>query len=224
MMEYVDETAAKIVVAIRPGDSIRRIAGKVDGSYSWVYEWIERLEDAGIVRRDEGVYVEDYAVRDRYYDLLAAISRTASPSIEEGYVLPHFAGMPFAYTQIDGVYVWTHGGYQIARGHDDYPIFVRVRDRDVERWTAFFDEFGVPSTIGERPDPDEFDGSISYVLFPETGDVSTEWVDGNPVVPLDETVDHMLEYRMNYEPALEMIAEEYDRDIDAVHEDPRLDA
>ena len=29
---------------------------------------------------------------------------------------------------------------------------------------------------------------------------------------------------MNYEPALEMIADEYDRDIDASHEDPRLNA
>ncbi|WP_435066051.1 helix-turn-helix domain-containing protein, partial [Halobaculum sp. EA56] len=46
-MEYVDETAAKIMVAARPGDSIRRIAQKIDGSYSWVYDWIERLEDAG---------------------------------------------------------------------------------------------------------------------------------------------------------------------------------
>jgi hypothetical protein len=33
-----------------------------------------------------------------------------------------------------------------------------------------------------------------------------------------------LEYRVNYEPALEMIADEYDREIDASHEDPRLNA
>jgi transposase len=46
MMEYVDETAAKIMVATRSGDSIRRIAQKIDGSYSWVCDWIERLEDA----------------------------------------------------------------------------------------------------------------------------------------------------------------------------------
>ena len=37
MMGYVDETAAKIMLAIRPGDSIRRVAQKIDGSYSWVY-------------------------------------------------------------------------------------------------------------------------------------------------------------------------------------------
>ncbi|WP_259534160.1 helix-turn-helix domain-containing protein [Halalkaliarchaeum sp. AArc-CO] len=223
-MEYVDETAAKITLAVRPGDSIRRISGKIDGSYSWVYEWIERLEGAGILRRDDGVYVENYEVRDRYRDVVAALSRSIPPSIDDGYVIPHFAGMPFAYTKIDGVYVWTHGGYQIARGHDDYPIFLRVTDRDLQRWTAFFDEFGVPHSVEDRLDSSEHDGTVSYVLFPTTGDLTREWVDGNPVVPLEETIDHMMRYRVNYEPALEMIADEYDREIDASHEDPRVNA
>jgi hypothetical protein len=30
--------------------------------------------------------------------------------------------------------------------------------------------------------------------------------------------------KVNYEPALEIIADEYDRDIDASHEDPRLNS
>ncbi len=224
MMEYVDETAAKIILAIRPGDSIRRIAQKIDGSYSWVYDWIERLEDAGFIKRNDGIYVADYTVRDRYYDIVAAIARSVPPAIEDGYIIPHFAGMPFAYTKIDSVYVWTHGGYQIARGHDDYPIFIQVADQDIERWTAFFDEFGIPSTIEERPDSAEHDTTVSYVLFPTTEGITREWVDGTPVIPLDETIDHMMEYRVNYEPALEMIADEYDRDIDASHKDPRLNA
>ncbi|MFC3959105.1 helix-turn-helix domain-containing protein [Halovivax cerinus] len=222
MLEYVDATAAKILLSIRPGDSIRRIAQKVDGSYSWVYDWIERLESAEFVRRDDGVYVENYAVRERCYDLVATISRSTAPGRDEAYLVPHFSGLPFAYTKIDAVYVWTNGGYQIARGPDDYPIFVRVDERDVGRWTAFFDEFGIPSTIETRPDPAEFDASISYVLFPHSDDWTREWVDGYPVVPLAETVDHMLDYRVNYEPALEQLAEAYDLDVDASHEDPCL--
>lgn len=224
MMDYVDETAAKIMLAVEPGDSIRRVAQKIDGSYSWVYDWVERLEEAGFVRRDDGVYIEDYAVRDCYYNIVAAIARSVPPAIEDGYVIPHFAEMPFAYTKIDSVYVWTHGGYQIARGHEDYPIFIQVTEEDVARWTAFFDEFGIPSTIEERPDSTAHSPAVSYVLFPKSGGVTQEWVDGNPVVPLEETVDHMMEYRVNYEPALEMIADEYDRDIDAPHEDPSLNA
>jgi len=61
---------------------------------------------------------------------------------------------------------------------------------------------------------------MSY--FPTSGGITHEWVEGNPVIPLDETIDHMKEYRVNYEPALEMIADEYDRDITATHDDPRL--
>jgi DNA-binding Lrp family transcriptional regulator len=221
-MEYVDETAAKIMLAARPGDSIRRIAQKIDVSYSWVYDWVERLEEAGFIRRDDGVYIEDYIVRDRYHEMITAISRSVALSIDEGYVIPHFAEMPFAYTKIDSVYVWTHGGYQIARGHDDYPIFIQVAAEDVDRWTAFFDEFGVPCTIEDRPDPTDSDATVSYVLFPTSAGITCEWVDGNPVIPLDETIDHMREYRVNYEPALEMIAEEYDCDLDAAHEDPGL--
>ena len=154
--------------------------------------------------------------------MIAGISRSVDPSIDERYTIPHFAEMPFAYTKIDSVYVWTHGGYQIARGHDDYPIFIQVAERDVDRWTAFFDEFGIPSTIEDRPDSTEYSETVSYVLFPTSSGITREWVDGNPVIPLDETIEHMREYRVNYEPALEMIAEEYDRDIDASHDDPRL--
>ena len=222
MMEHVDETAAKIMLSINPGDSIRRVAQKVGGSYSWVYEWIERLEDAGFVRRDDGVYVNDYEVRQQYYDIVTAIARKTSPSIEEGYTIPHFAGREFAYTQIDAVYVWTHGGYQLTRGHDDYPIFMKVYDHEIEQWVAFFDAFDIPVTVAERADPDTHDASIYYVLYPTTDGIPREWVDGNPVIPLDDTIDHMMEYRVNYEPALEMIADEYDRDIDATHDDPRL--
>jgi hypothetical protein len=54
--------------------------------------------------------------------------------------------------------------------------------------------------------------------------IPDEWVDGNSVIPLDEAIEHILEYRVNYEPALEMIADECDRDIDASHEDPRLNS
>jgi hypothetical protein len=62
------------------------------------------------------------------------------------------------------------------------------------------------------------------VLFPTSGRITREWVDGNSVIPLDEAIEHILEYRVNYEPALEMIADECDRDIDASHEDPRLNS
>lgn len=218
MEELMDATAAKIVLAIQRGDSINRIASKVGVSYSWVYDWIERLEDAKIISNtDNGIQIVDYEMRQQYAEMLAALYSRDTISQEDAYVVPHFAGMEFAYTEIDAAYVWTHGGYQIARSHDDYPVFIDVHGRDIERWIAFFQQFGIDTTVDERPDPSDVDGDVHYVLFPRADGIDVEWVDGNPVIPLDDAVDRMLENRPAYEPALEIVADEYDVDIDASH-------
>ncbi|WP_343783144.1 helix-turn-helix domain-containing protein [Halorubrum aquaticum] len=214
----MDPTAAKIVLAAQRGDSINRIASKIDVSYSWVYDWVERLDDAEIIAKtDNGIQIADHEMRQQYAEMMAALYSRDTISQEDAYVIPHFAGMEFAYTEIDAAYVWTHGGYQIARSHDDYPVFIEVHDRDIERWIAFFQQFGVDTTINERPDASEVNGNVHYVLFPKTNDIDAEWVDGNPVIPLDDAIDQMMENRPAYEPALEIIADEYDRDIDASH-------
>nr|WP_256422281.1 helix-turn-helix domain-containing protein [Halobellus rarus] len=218
MSELMDATAAKIVLAVQRGDSINRIASKIDVSYSWVYDWIERLDDADIIAKtDNGIQVVDHKMRQQYAEMMAALYSRDTISQEDAYVIPHFAGMEFAYTEIDAAYVWTHGGYQIARNHDDYPVFIEVHDRDVERWIAFFQRFGVDATINERPDASDVNGNVHYVLFPRTNGIDAEWVDGNPVIPLDDAIAQMIENRPAYEPALEIIADEYDRDIDTSH-------
>lgn len=221
MMEYVDTAAAKVVLAVSDGDSIRRVAQKIDGTYSWVYTWIERLEAIDVVKRGDGVSVTAPAVREAYAELVAAISRQTPPTVDEAYVLPHFSDLEFAYTKIDAVYVWTHGGYQIARGGDAYPVFMRINDADVEGWRAFFDRHDIPVVIGERDDTivDDIDGTVYYSVYPTTDPIDPEWVDGNPVIPSSETVGYMQEYRWNFEPALEMVADEYDIDVDADHSD-----
>lgn len=216
MLEYVDDTAAKIVLAAKDGDSIRRIAQKIGGTYSWVYTWIERLEDIGIVERNNGVHVIAPDVREGYACIMEAIGRQTPPTVTEAYVLPHFAQIAFACTKIDAVYVWTHGGYQIARGDDAYPVFLRVRETDIERWESFFERYGIPTTINERDDSviDDDTGNIYYSLYPTTEHFDREWVDGTPVIPFAETVEYMQEYHWNFEPALQMVADEYEVDVD----------
>jgi DNA-binding Lrp family transcriptional regulator len=220
MTDFMDSTAAKIVLAAQRGDSINRIAEKIDISYSWVYDWIERLEDADIISNtDNGIRIIDHEIRRHYDEMVGALYCHEGISQENAYVIPHFAGMEFAYTEIDAAYVWTHGGYQVARSHDDYPVFIEVHDQDVERWIAFFERYGIDTAINERPDASAVTGDIYYVLFPTTDGIETEWVSGNPVIPLNKTVEQMIENRPAYEPALEIIADEYDVDIDASHHD-----
>lgn len=216
--ELLDPTAAKIVASAHRGDSINRISKKIGVSYSWVHDWTERLEDKEIIAiTDNGIASVDHEIRQRYVELMAAIYQREGIDQSDAYVIPHFAGMEFAYTEIDAAYVWTHGGFQIARSHDDYPVFIAVHDRDVERWVAFFQQFGIGVTIGDRPDNDDVDGPVHYVLFPKFGEIDIEWVEGNPVIPLATAIAQMTEHRSAYEPALEMIAEDYDIDIDAHH-------
>jgi DNA-binding Lrp family transcriptional regulator len=218
MTEFMDPTAAKIILASQRGDSINRIANKIGVSYSWVYDWIERLEDKRIISNtDNGVQIIDHEMRQQYAEMMAALYSRDTISQEDAYTIPHFAGMEFTYTEIDAAYVWTHGGYQIARSHDDYPVFIEVHDQDVERWLAFFQQYGVDTTVNERPDADDVDGNVHYVLFPKTDGIDAEWVDGHPVIPLEVAVDQMMANRPAYEPALEIIADEYGVDIDASH-------
>ncbi len=59
------------------------------------------------------------------------------------------------------------------------------------------------------------DPEFDALRDPATGDpIDPEWVDGNPVIPLSETVAYMQAYRWNFESALEMVADEYDVEID----------
>ena len=218
MIELMDSTAAKIILAVQRGDSINRVANKIDVSYSWVYDWIERLEDTNIiVKTDNGIRIVDHEMRQQYAEMMAALYSRDTINQEDAYIIPHFSGMEFAYTKIDAAYVWTQGGYQIARSHDDYPVFIEVHNRDVERWIAFCQQFGVDTTINERPDASDVNGNVHYVLFPKTDNIEAKWVDGNPVIPLDDAINQMMENRPAYEPALEIIADEYDRDINASH-------
>lgn len=111
--------------------------------------------------------------------------------------------MPFAFTRIDAVYVWTHGGYQIARDYTDYPVFITVNDDDITAWREFFTSCGIDTFVEERAG-----SGIYYVIYP-VEEVQSEWVDGMPVIPLDDAIDWMQQYRANFQPALEIIADDY---------------
>ena len=68
--DFMNPTAAKIVLAAQRGDSINRISNKVGTSYSWVYDWVDRLTEAEIISNtDNGVRVRDYEMRRRYEEM-----------------------------------------------------------------------------------------------------------------------------------------------------------
>lgn len=211
-LDFVNPHVTKILLAVQDGDSINRIAQKAGGSYGWTHRWIERLEELGVIERDDGVYVADTEFQEAFEGVAQTVL-SREMALEDAYALPNFSGLDYRYAQTDAVYLWTKGGYQIGRNRDDYPIFLDVVDNDVEAWEAFFDDFGADYRIGER-DPDG-DG-IYFVMFPQD-EIDYEWVEHAAVPPLQETVDWAQQYEANFQPALEMLAEMYDLELDVTY-------
>jgi hypothetical protein len=172
---------------------------------------VNRLEDAGYVAYDDGLHLVDQTLRNAGLEFLTASADISPPSITEAYVLPQFAGMEYAYTGIDAVYVWTRGGYQVARDPEDYPLFIAVHESDVDAWTAFFERFGIPSAEDRQP-ADDLDDAIQVVLEPRA-EIEAEMVDGRPVIPLQDTVAFANEYYATFQSALDMLGRMYD-DVD----------
>lgn len=211
MYGVLDDTAARTILAIESGDSIRRVAQHLHTPYETVRQAVNRLEDAGYVSYDDGLTVVDERVRDAARELVAASASVSPPSIEEAYVIPQFGDWPFAFTRIDAVYVWTQGGYQVGRDPDDYPLFLAVREADVDAWEAFFDLFDL-ATAFERQARDDLDGPLQIVLEPRPS-LDIEHVEGYPVVPRAETIEYMRENYAQFQSALAMLDRMYD-DLD----------
>ncbi|WP_136689977.1 helix-turn-helix domain-containing protein [Halorhabdus amylolytica] len=214
MYSACGERELKTLLAIKPGDTIVDVARKIDENRETIRRAVDRLEDEGYVEYADGLSVVDESVREAGIQFLAASAGVSPPSISKGYVLPHFAGMDFAYTGIDAVYVWTQGGYQVARSPDDYPLFIGVKEADLTEWEQFFDLFGIPVSQ-ERQPLDESDESLQIVLETRQS-IDAEMVEGHPVIALEETVEFAREHYATFQSALSMLDRMYDQvDSDA---------
>jgi DNA-binding Lrp family transcriptional regulator len=211
MYEILDDTAAQTLLAIESGDSIRRVAHQLQTPYETVRQAVNRLEEAGYVCYDDGLTVVDERVREAARELVAASAGVSPPSIEEAYVIPQFGDWPFAFTRIDAVYVWTQGGYHVGRNPDDYPLFLAVREQDVDAWETFFESFGLPTGF-ERQPGDELEGPLQVVLEPRPS-LDIEHVEGYPVIPRAETIEYMQENYAQFQSALAMLDRMYE-DLD----------
>ena len=203
MYSVCEEKALKTLLAIESGDTIVGVARKIDENRETIRRIVDRLENEGYVEYGDGLFIVNESVREAGLQFLATSAGVSPPSISEGYVLPHFAGMDFAYTGIDAVYVWTHGGYQVARDPDDYPLFIAVEESDLEKWERFFDLFGIPASQ-ERQSLDEIDGPLQIVVKPQES-IDAELVDGRPVIALEETIEFAREHYATFQSALPML-------------------
>ena len=78
-----------VFLAAEGGDSISRISEKIGASYT--HKWIERLEDAGVVKRDGGVRIVDQAFADAFHTVAEEVVARGLTG-EDAYMLPTSSG------------------------------------------------------------------------------------------------------------------------------------
>lgn len=133
--------------------------------------------------------------------------------INSGYELLNRAGMTYALTDVDGVFVWTKGGYNAGRFFGSYPIYVKVLRAELAKWKRFIAKNGRKAVIdGERPKETLY--GIYYVLKPENS-VKAEETEGLKVESLKETVAFCRKNIFTFKPALEMLDSEYELGLGA---------
>ena len=127
--------------------------------------------------------------------------------VRGAYELLKKAEYPYALSDVDAVFAWTHGGYNVGRFFGYYPVHLKVRENDVEKWKRFFRHNGKKAFLVDKT-PRETIFGVFYLLRP-TKTIESETVEGLKVEPLRETVEFAKKNVYAYEPALEMLDEEY---------------
>ncbi len=207
MLEIINSHVAKISLALKEGDSIMNLSKKIGSSYGWTHKWIKKLEEIDAIRIEDGVKVNNKELINKYKELGKEILRKKL-ELKDAYLLPNFSKMKYAFTKTDAVFIWTKGGYQIARSKRDYPLFIKVLKKDLDEWKDYLDDLSIKYCIEERSGK-----GIYFVLFP-VEDFESEWVENSSVIPLEETIKWAKKYDMNFQPALEMLDEIYGLDLD----------
>ena len=131
--------------------------------------------------------------------------------VPKGYELLKKAGMEYALTGPDAVFIWTKGGYQVDRFFGFYPIHLKVEKEDLGRWKKFLKSKGQKLHVEGQPLRETFFG-LFYVLYPKESFEAKD-VEGFRVDPLKDTVEFCKEKIYSYEPALEMLDEMYNLDL-----------
>ncbi len=193
-MDILNPHVVRIIIAARKEDSISGISKRIGLSYGWTYKWALELEKAGVLKRKgKKVFLDEK--KGFYREVLGFLRASLGENPGFYYSALGLFGIKYCFTGTDAVFVWTEGGYNIARYRDYYPIFIKVRKSDREIFEFYARKLGLGGKIFYEP------------VFLE--DFPVHYHKGKPVDSLDETIRFMKKYIYNFESALEMIQEMY---------------
>lgn len=201
-LALVNPHVMKILIAVRKEDSINALSDRISLSYGWTYKWITDLAEIGVFKLTRmKLFLNE---KNAFYQrTLQYIRETLNNDIQFHYNVLALFGITYAFTKTDAVFVWTKGGYNIARYREFYPIFINVAKKDKD----IFESYCRKLMLGLNKKKRIF-YEVTYV-----NEVNFAYSNGVPVDSLEETIGFMKRYIYNFEPALEMIKEMYKKKI-----------
>lgn len=201
-LELINPHVLKILISVKKEDSINSISKRIGLSYGWTYNWVKELENLNVLRLTRmNVYLNKN--NDFYKKTLKYIREVLSENVNFYYNVLSLFGIKYCFTNIDSVFVWTKGGYNISRYRDYYPIFIKVKERDKDLFEDYCKKLNLKINKNK--------GVFYRVIYLRDFEVSH--CDNIPVDSLHNTIEFMLKNKYNFQPALEMINEMYNKKI-----------
>ena len=201
-LELINPYVLRILISIRKQDSINAISKRINLSYGWTYNWIKELASLNTLKLTRmNVYLNED--NEFYKRTLNYVKEVLNNNVDFYYNILGLFGIKYCFTGIDSVFIWTKGGYNISRYKDYYPIFIKVRKED----KALFENYSKKLNLKM----DKNKGVFYKVVYLD--DFEVNYCDNISVDSLDDSIKFMLKNKYNFEPALEMIKEIYNRKL-----------
>lgn len=201
-LELINPYVMKILISTREKDSISSISKRINLSYGWTYKWISVLIKEGIFKEQwRGFSVNKN--NEGYKKIINFLKRNFSKNINFYYEVLSLFGIKYSFTKTDAVYIWTEGGYNIARYKNYYPIFIKIKESDYKIFSFYCKKLGL-----------KINSKRGVFYSPKiVKDFNCTIKENNPIDSLKETIQFMQKYEYNFQPALEMINEMYKKKL-----------
>jgi hypothetical protein len=200
-IELLNPHIMKILISLRKEDSISSISKRINLSYGWTNKWVNELIKEGILKEKwRGIVLQES--NNSYKSILKFIKENFN-HINFYYYALNLFGIKYCFTKTDAVYVWTQGRYNIARYKEHYPVFIKIKKSDYPVFIEYCKKLGLKVN------------SKKGVFYNVEVLDNFECVKNNGLLvePLNETIDFMQTNIYNFEPALEMIKEMYNKKL-----------
>jgi len=200
-IETLNPYIIKILISLRKEDSISSISKRINLSYGWTHKWVNELIKEGILKEKwRGVILNE---ENESYKRITKFLKESLNKISFYYSALQLFGIKYCFTKTDAVYIWTEGRYNIARYKEHYPIFIKIKDEDYNIFLEYCKRLGLKINSNK--------GVFYNAEIVEK--IKAIKKNNFYVEPLEKTIDFMQENIYNFEPALEMIKEMYNKKL-----------